>query len=60
MGLALLYMTVLGLDNITLGYMMVQGVPESVLGLITAAAGLSGILGAWAYPRIRRHVMITR
>ena len=32
-GLALLYMTVLGFDNITYGYAFTQGVPEFVLGI---------------------------
>ena len=34
-GMALLWLTVLGFDNITLGYCKQQGVTESVLGILT-------------------------
>ena len=45
LGLALLYMTVLGFDNITWGYSLLQCVPEWVLGVLVAVSGFMGILG---------------
>ena len=45
LGLALLYMTVLGFDNITWSYSMLQCVPEWVLGVLVAVSGFVGILG---------------
>ena len=47
LGLALLYMTVLGFDYITWGYCILQGVSESVLGLPTRVSAVVGILGLW-------------
>merc|ERR1719209_2737389 len=54
LGLACLYMTVLGFDNITYGYCLLQGVPHAVLGTLV---GVSGIL---AYPPIRKRVGLER
>ena len=54
LGLALLYMTVLGFDNITYGYILSQGIPEYILGILVAVAAFSGILGSMAYPHIKR------
>ena len=45
LGLALLYMTVLGFGNITWGYCLLQCVPEWVLGVLVAVSGGMGILG---------------
>merc|ERR1719210_2004520 len=59
-GLALLYMTVLGFDNITYGYVLTQGIPESVLGVLVALNAASGVLGSLAYPHIRKRVGIER
>jgi len=59
-GLALLYMTVLGFDNITYGYVLTQGIPESVLGVLVALNAASGVLGSLAYPHIRRRIGIER
>lgn len=53
-GLALLYMTVLGFDNITYGFVLTQGIPESVLGVLVALSALLGVLGSAAYPFIRK------
>ena len=49
LGLALLYMTVLGFDTITWGYCRHQGVTESVLGLLTGVSALVGVAGARYY-----------
>ena len=53
-GLSLLYMTVLGFDNITYGYVIMQGVPEAVLGGIVAVSAVVGVLGSIAYPLMRK------
>ena len=49
LGLAMLYMTVLGFDTITWGYCRQQGVTESVLGLLTGVSALVGVAGARYY-----------
>ena len=54
LGLALLYMTVLGFDNITYGYVIMQGVPEAVLGGVVAVSALVGVAGSTAYPLMRK------
>ncbi|CAG0887207.1 unnamed protein product, partial [Darwinula stevensoni] len=59
-GLAAIYMTVLGFDNITQGYMFSQGVAEWLVGLLTGIGALTGLLGALAYPFMRRHLSIER
>ena len=46
LGLAMLYMTVLGFDSITWGFCRYQGVTESVLGALTALSALVGVAGA--------------
>ena len=60
LGLALLYMTVLGFDAITWGYMLLQCVPESVLGGMVAVSALVGVLGAAAFPPLRRWLGVER
>ena len=52
LGMALLYMTVLGFDNITWGFCYHQGVTESVLGALTALSALVGVLGARLFPHV--------
>ncbi|CAG7723616.1 unnamed protein product, partial [Allacma fusca] len=42
LGLACLYMTVLGFDSITIGYIYSQGVNESFVGIIAAMGAISG------------------
>nr|CAH0102250.1 unnamed protein product [Daphnia galeata] len=49
-GLACLYMTVLGFDSITMGYAYSQGVPESILGILLATGAAVGLLGSVAFP----------
>ncbi|XP_060081691.1 solute carrier family 40 member 1-like [Ylistrum balloti] len=60
LGLSMLYMTVLGFDNITSGYAISQGVSESILGLLMAAGAIVGILGTIAYPHIRKRIGLER
>ncbi|XP_045169878.2 solute carrier family 40 member 1-like isoform X2 [Mercenaria mercenaria] len=56
LGLAFLFMTVLGFDNITVGFAYTQGVNESVMGALMAAGAVVGILGTIIYPRMRKLV----
>ena len=49
-GMAILWLTVLGFDNITLGYCKQQGVSESVLGILTGVSALVGVAGTRLYP----------
>merc|ERR1712088_322518 len=60
LGLALLYMTVLGFDNITYGYAIIQKVPESILGILVAVSAVVGVLGSVAYPIIKRRLGLER
>merc|ERR1719158_2036865 len=59
-GLACLYMTVLGFDNITYGYCLLQGVPHAVLGVLVGISALVGVAGSLAYPVLRNRVGIER
>ncbi|CAG0892948.1 unnamed protein product [Darwinula stevensoni] len=59
-GLAALYMTVLGFDSITQGYLYSQGVAEWLVGLLTGVGALTGLLGAVAFPSVRRRLGIER
>merc|ERR1712025_1464084 len=59
-GLACLYMTVLGFDNITYGYCLLQGVPHAVLGVLVGVSALIGVAGGLAYPVLRNKVGIER
>lgn len=54
LGLALLYMTVLGFDNITYGYVLTQDIPEFVLGVLVALSAVLGLCGSLAYPFLRK------
>ncbi|XP_046326040.1 solute carrier family 40 member 1-like [Haliotis rufescens] len=60
LSLAFLYLTVLGFDGITVGYIYTQGVSESTLGLLMGGAALNGVFGTMAYPVIRRRIGIVR
>ncbi len=53
LGLACLYMTVLGFDNITVGYCLHQCVPSSVLGALMGISSVFGIAGSVSFPYIR-------
>lgn len=54
LGLALLFMTVLGFDQITWAFSLMQCVPASVLGILLAVSALVGILGTLVFPFLRR------
>ncbi|RXG67074.1 Solute carrier family 40 member 1, partial [Armadillidium vulgare] len=54
LGLALLYMTVLALDNFSRAYVHENGVSKEILGVLTGVASISGILGSIAYPFLRK------
>lgn len=60
LGLAMLYMTVLGFDNITVGFSYSQGINESIMGILMAGGGLVGVCGALLYPIVRRKVGLER
>jgi len=60
LGLALLYMTVLGFDNITYGYAIIQKVPESILGILVAVSAVVGVLGSVAYPLLKKRLGLER
>ena len=54
LGLACLYMTVLGFDNITYGYCVHQCVRESLLGGLIGISALNGVLASLSFPFLRR------
>eukprot|EP00090_Calanus_glacialis_P026523 TRINITY_DN41749_c0_g1_i1.p1 TRINITY_DN41749_c0_g1~~TRINITY_DN41749_c0_g1_i1.p1 ORF type:complete len:515 (-),score=149.24 TRINITY_DN41749_c0_g1_i1:159-1703(-) len=54
LGLAFLYMTVLGFDNITWAFALMQCVSEVVLGILVAVSALVGIAGSLAFPPLRK------
>ncbi|XP_030641632.1 solute carrier family 40 member 1 [Chanos chanos] len=60
MGLAFLYMTVLGFDCITTGYAYTQGLNGSVLSLLMGASAVSGICGTVAFTWIRKKCGLIR
>merc|ERR1719430_3099249 len=60
LGLACLYMTVLGFDNITYGYCLLQGVPHAALGILVGVSAVVGVAGSLAYPPIRKRVGLER
>lgn len=60
LGLACLFMTVLGFDNITYGYCLMQGVPHAALGPFVGVSALVGVAGSLSYPVIRRRVGLER
>ena len=53
-GLACLYLTVLGFDSITTAYAYSQHVSPLTLGLLTAAGALTGIFGTFLFPIFRK------
>lgn len=60
LGLACLYMTVLGFDNITWGYSLMQCVSESTLGILVAISALIGIMGSLSFPPLRKSLGVER
>uniref|UniRef100_A0A8C9PRA1 Solute carrier family 40 member n=1 Tax=Spermophilus dauricus TaxID=99837 RepID=A0A8C9PRA1_SPEDA len=55
LGLAFLYMTVLGFDCITTGYAYTQGIGGSLLSILTALSALSGLMGTILFTWLRGH-----
>jgi iron-regulated transporter 1 len=53
-GLACLYLTVLGFDSITTAYAYSQHVSAMALGFLTGAGALTGILGTFIFPKFRQ------
>lgn len=53
LGLACLYLTVLGFDSITTGYAYSQHLSPAILGGLTAAGALTGIIGTFIFPVFR-------
>ncbi|XP_007069958.2 solute carrier family 40 member 1 isoform X1 [Chelonia mydas] len=60
LGLAFLYMTVLGFDCITTGYAYTQGLSGSVLSLLMGASAITGIMGTVAFTWLRRKCGLVR
>ena len=54
LGLAFLYMTVLGFDNITYGFCLDQCVTESILGGLVGASAVLGVMGSLSFPHLRK------
>ncbi|CAJ0955297.1 unnamed protein product, partial [Mesorhabditis belari] len=55
-GLALLYMTVLGFDNLAISYGLSQGVSASALGSLRSFGALLGMLGIFTYTLMERTI----
>uniref|UniRef100_H0XNK0 Solute carrier family 40 member n=1 Tax=Otolemur garnettii TaxID=30611 RepID=H0XNK0_OTOGA len=53
LGLAFLYMTVLGFDCITTGFAYTQGIGGSLLSILTALSALSGLMGTFLFTWLR-------
>ena len=60
LGLAFLYMTVLGFDNITYGFCLSQCVTEGLLGILVGVSAFIGILGSLSFPYIRKRLGLAR
>lgn len=60
LGLALLYMTVLGFDNTTWAFALMQCVSESVLGGLVAISAVAGILGSLFFPFLQHRLGVER
>ncbi|CAJ0583744.1 unnamed protein product, partial [Mesorhabditis spiculigera] len=54
LGMALLFMTVLGFDGLAIGYGQSVGLPDSLLGGFRSFGSLCGILGALSYAFFER------
>ena len=60
LGLACLYMTVLGFDNITYGYCLQQCVREALLGGLVGISAICGVSGSVAFPFLRKSLGLAR
>jgi len=54
LSLAMLYMTVMGFDSVTTGYIYSNNVPEYAVGISMALAGGAGITGALVFTYLRK------
>ena len=59
-GLAFLFMTVLGFDNITWGYCLQQCITESVLGALVGVSAIFGVSGSISFPFLRKKLGLAR
>ena len=55
-GLACLYLTVLGFSGVTTTFFLTQGLTTDYIGLAQGLGGAVGITGTVAYPFIRKHI----
>jgi len=60
LGLAFLYMTVLGFDNITYGYCLRLCVTESILGVLVGVSAIFGVSGSLSFPLLRKKIGLNR
>lgn len=60
LGLAFLYMTVLGFGGITWAYCLMQCVPESILGILVAVSAVIGIVGSISFHKLRSLIGLER
>ncbi|XP_005093972.1 solute carrier family 40 member 1 [Aplysia californica] len=58
--LSCLYMTVLGFDNVTVGYAKMQGMTEGHIGGLMSVSAVVGIVGTFLYPIMRRKLGLPR
>lgn len=60
LGLAALYLTVLGFNSVTNGYLYTQGLTEWQVSIAQAVAAAMGITGTLIYPKLRKRVGLVR
>ena len=60
LGLAFLYMTVLGFDNVTYGYCLKQCITESVLGALVGVSAIVGVSGSLSFPIFRKKLGLAK
>ena len=60
MALGLLYLTVLGFNSVTTGYLYTQGLVPWQISIAQAIAAFMGIAGTFVYPKLRRRVGLVR
>jgi iron-regulated transporter 1 len=60
LALAALYMTVMGFDSVTIGYIYSTGLTEWAVGLSMAMAGVTGIISTYIFTRLRAKIGLER
>ena len=60
LGYSFYYLTVLGFGTIITSYAYSQCFSELLLGILTTAAALSGVIATFIYPRLRRKVGLVK